>query len=180
MALTRPMPPDASAQITSYLRPPSPDRAPTFDTPATITARVPAGERKRPAGSGRDVPLIWLDSHMNECVYTWRGICVRHRRRAEPAGHLEPAGVVGALRRRDRAPPAHAADLGLQAPARAARGRVRGSHSGRAAPSLPAETGTASRGGFLAGPVPPVLVRARGCARAPPRPHGSINPNEAA
>src|SRR5438477_167711 len=47
-----------------------------------------------------------------------------------------------------------------------------------AAPSLPAETRTISGIGCLAGSVPPVLVRSPGCSRTPPRPHGSIHPNE--
>jgi DNA-binding transcriptional ArsR family regulator len=34
--------------------------------------------------------------------------------------------------------------------------------------------GTTSGGGRLAGSVPPVLVRSRGCSRTPPRPHGSF------
>src|SRR5207248_2876084 len=60
----------------------------------------------------------------------------------------------------------------------AARGRFRGIHGRRTAPSLPAEAGTAPGGGCLAGSVPPVLVRSRGCSRTPPRPHASVNTNE--
>src|SRR5262249_53205974 len=46
------------------------------------------------------------------------------------------------------------------------------------APPLPAETGTASGIGCLAGSLPPLLVRPRGCSRTPPRPHGSTHTNE--
>src|SRR5262249_16171147 len=40
------------------------------------------------------------------------------------------------------------------------------------------ETRTTSGSGCLAGSVPSVLVRSCGCARTPPRPHGSVNTNE--
>jgi uncharacterized protein YndB with AHSA1/START domain len=52
-------------------------------------------------------------------------------------------------------------------------------HGGRTASALPAEARTTSGGGGLAGSVPPVLVRSRGCSRTPPRPHGAISANEA-
>ena len=71
-------------------------------------------------------------------VYLPRGIVVRDHRGAKPPGHPEPSRLVGAVRRRDRAPAADASDLGVQASPRAARGRLRGSHGRSAAPSLPA------------------------------------------
>src|SRR5437899_4149760 len=111
-------------------------------------------------------------------VYEERGICLRHHCGAEPPRDLEPPGLVPTSGWRDRASASYAAADRVKAPARAARGRFRGIHGGRTAPSLPAEAGTTSRGGCLAGSVPPVLVRSRGCARTPPRPHGSINTNE--
>ena len=43
-------------------------------------------------------------------------------------------------------------------------GRIRRSHGRRTAPTLPTEAGSASGGGCLAGAVPRVLVRARGCS----------------
>ena len=66
----------------------------------------------------------------------------------------------------------------IKAPASAARGRFRGGHGGRTAPSLPAEARTISGGGCLAGAVPPVLVRSRGCAGTAPRPHGTFITNK--
>src|SRR5208283_3624766 len=92
--------------------------------------------------------------------------------------HIEPAGLVTTVGWRDRASTSHAAADRVKAPASAARGRFRGIHGGRTAPSLPAETRTTSGGGCLAGSVPPVLVRSRGCSRTPPRPDGSVNANE--
>ena len=106
-------------------------------------------------------------------VYKESGIGFRNHCGAKPPRHIEPAGLVTAVGWRDRASTSYAAADGVKAPASAARGRVRGSHGGRTAPSLSAETGTASRGGSLAGAVPPVLVRACRCSRTPPRPDGS-------
>src|SRR5439155_3463195 len=111
-------------------------------------------------------------------VYQERGICVRSHCGAEPPRDIEPPGLVTTVGGRDRASASYAAADRVKAPASAARGRFRGIHGGRTAPSLPAEAGTASGGGCLAGSVPPVLVRSRGCSRTPPRPHGSINTNE--
>src|SRR5579864_6459183 len=68
------------------------------------------------------------------------GIGFRNHRRAEPARHLEPSGLVTTVGGRDRASASHAATGCIQAPASAARGRFRGIHGGRTAPSLPAET----------------------------------------
>src|SRR5260370_25325175 len=111
-------------------------------------------------------------------VYEEHGICVRNHCGAEPPRDLEPPGLVPTVGWRDRAPTSHAAAERVKAPARAARGWFRGVHRGRTAPSLPAEAGTISGGGCLAGSVPPVLVRSRRCSRTPPRPHGSVNTNE--
>src|ERR1700692_3957855 len=111
-------------------------------------------------------------------VYEVNGICVRNHCGAEPPRDIEPPGLVTTVGGRDRASTSYAAADRVQAPARAARGRLRGIHGRRTAPSVPAETRTVSGGGFLAGSVPSVLVHAPGCARTPPRPHGSINTNE--
>src|SRR5436309_7983302 len=111
-------------------------------------------------------------------VYQESGICVRNHCGAEPPRDIEPAGLVPTVGWRDRASTSYDAADRFKAPARAARGRFRGIHGGRTAPSLPAEARTASGGGGLARSVPPVLVHSPGCARTPPRPHGSINTNE--
>src|SRR5256884_7896535 len=111
-------------------------------------------------------------------VYQESGICVRNHCGAEPPRDIEPPGLVTTVGWRDRASASYAAADRVKAPASAARGRFRGIHGGRTAPSLPAEARTATGGGCLAGSVPPVLVRSRGCSRTPPRPHGSVNTNE--
>src|SRR5579864_3183495 len=122
--------------------------------------------------------IICLDTYMLIGVYKERGIRLRNHRGAEPPRHLEPAGLVRTVGGRDRAPTPYAADNRVQAPARAARGRFRGSHGGRTAPPLPVEAGTTSGVRCLAGPIPPLLVRSRRCSRTPPRPHGAVNTNE--
>src|SRR5438128_4941616 len=106
-------------------------------------------------------------------VYQESGICVRNHCGAEPPRDIEPPGLVTTVGGRDRASASYAAADRVKAPASAARGRFRGIHGGRTAPSLPAEARTASGGGCLAGSVPPVMVRSRRCSRTPPRPHGS-------
>src|SRR6266516_6842058 len=111
-------------------------------------------------------------------VYIGSGLCIRSHCGAEPPGDIEPPGLVRTVGGRDRAAASYAAAGRVKAPARAARRRFRRVHGGRTAPSLPAKTGTASGDRCLAGAVPPVLVRSRGCSRTPPRPHGSINTNE--
>src|SRR2546425_6933319 len=111
-------------------------------------------------------------------VYEESGVCIRNHCGAEPPRDIEPPGLVTKVGGRDRASTSYAAADRVKAPASAARGRFRGIHGGRTAPSLPTETWTTSGGGSLAGSVPPVLVRSRGCSRTPPRPHGSINTNE--
>src|SRR3989442_14149888 len=106
------------------------------------------------------------------------GICVRNHCGAEPPRDPAPPGLVPTVGGRDRAPTADATAHGLQAPARAARGRFRGIHGGRTAPSLPAEARTTSGGGCLARSVPSVLVRSCRCSRTPPRPHAPVDTNE--
>src|SRR5580692_8453957 len=108
-------------------------------------------------------------------VYQEYGICIRNHCGAEPAGDTEPPGGVTTVGWRDRASTSYGAADGVKASASAARGRFRRIHRGRTAPSLPAETRTVSGAGCLAGAVPSVLVRARGCSRTSPRPHGSFN-----
>src|SRR6266581_9751616 len=111
-------------------------------------------------------------------VYKANGICLRNHCGAEPPRDIEPPGLVTTVGGRDRAPTRYDAADRIKAPASAARRRFRGVDSGRTAPSLPAEVGTISGGGCLAGSVPPVLVRSRGCSRTPPRSHGLVNTNE--
>src|SRR5262249_2013962 len=100
------------------------------------------------------------------------GKCVRNHCGAEPPRDIEPPGLVPTVGWRDRASTSYAAADRVKAPASAARGRFRRIHGGRTAPSLPAEARTASGGRCLAGSVPSVVVRSRGCSRTPPRPHG--------
>src|SRR5437762_10310878 len=111
-------------------------------------------------------------------VYEERGIGVRNHCGAGPPVVIDPPGLVPTVGGRDRASASYAAADRVEAPARAARGRFRGIHGGRTAPPLPTESGTTSGGRCLAGSVPSVLVRSRGCSRTPPRPHGSTNTNE--
>src|ERR1700686_2986111 len=111
-------------------------------------------------------------------VYEEHGIRIRNYCGAEPPRDTEPPGLVATVGWRDRASASYAAADRVKAPASAARRRLRGHAGGRAAPPLPAETRTISGGGCLAGSVPPVLVRSRGCSRTAPRPYGSINTNE--
>src|ERR1051326_3933789 len=106
-------------------------------------------------------------------VYSPHGILVRDPRGAEPPHHPPAAGLVGALRWRDRAPAQDAADLGVQAPPRVARGRLRGgAHRGPAA-RLSAPARAAQGGRRLAGAVPAPLDRPRGPARTPSRSDGA-------
>src|SRR6185436_4662737 len=110
--------------------------------------------------------LICLDRNITADVYIARGIVLRHRRRAQSTGHSQPAALVRALRRRDRAEAAAVAALRLQAPARAARGGVRGiAHRGAAAP-LSTETGAAHGARRMARTLPALLVEARRRPRA--------------
>src|SRR5262249_13559196 len=67
------------------------------------------------------------------------GIGIRDHCGAKPPRDIESAGLVGAVGGRNRASTSDAAADCVQAPASPARGRVRGIHGGRTAPSLPAE-----------------------------------------
>src|ERR1700689_1477330 len=96
-------------------------------------------------------------------VYEEYGIRIRNHCGAEPPGDPDAPGLIRAVGGGDRAPTSHDAADRIQAPARAARGRVRGVYRGRTAPSLSAQTRTLPGSGCLAGSIPPVLVRARGC-----------------
>src|SRR5580700_409338 len=107
-------------------------------------------------------------------VYQEHGICVRNHCGAEPPRDTEPPGLVATVGWRDRASTSYAAADRVKAPASAARGRFRGGHGGRTAPPLPAETGTLSGGGCLAGSVSPVLVGSRGCSGTAPRPYATF------
>src|SRR5438067_2513326 len=111
-------------------------------------------------------------------VYEENGIGVRNHCGAEPPRDIEPPGLVPTVGGRDRASTSYAAADRVKAPASAARGRFRGVHGGRTAPSLPTEARTTSGGRCLARSVPSVLVRSCRCSRTPPRPHGSINTDE--
>src|SRR6266849_2818988 len=122
--------------------------------------------------------FIYLDTYMPCGVYEENGICLRNHCRAEPPCDTEPPSLIPTVGWRDQASASYAAADRVKAPARAARGRFRGIHGGRTAPSLPAEARTASGGACLARSVPPVVVRSRGCARTPSRQHGSVNTNE--
>src|SRR5256885_16994463 len=98
---------------------------------------------------------------MNGWLYVRRGIFVCHRRGAQPSGHPRPAALVGALGGRDRAQASAVAAVRLQAPARAARGRVRRITNRSAAAPLSAETGAADGARRLARSLPALLVEAR-------------------
>ena len=73
-------------------------------------------------------------------VYQESGICVRNHCGAEPPRDIEPSGLVTTVGWADRASTSYAAADRVKASASAARGRFRGVHGGRTAPSLPAET----------------------------------------
>src|ERR1041384_1760134 len=106
-------------------------------------------------------------------VYSPHGILVRDPRGAEPPDHPPAAGLVGALRRRDRAPPGDAADLGVQAPPGVARGRLRGGAHRAPAARLSAPARAAQGGRRLAGAVPALLDVPRRQARTPSRSDGA-------
>src|SRR5205814_3954369 len=130
---------------------------------------------RRRGGLRRLTPLpvpafIYLDKYMLGGACYERGIRFRNHCGAEPPRDIGPPGLVTTVGWRDRAATSYAAADRIKAPASAARGRFRGIHGGRTAPSLPAETRTTSGGRRLAGSVPSVLVRSRGCSRTPPRP----------
>src|SRR5205085_11552233 len=106
---------------------------------------------------------------MPEWLYTCRGILVRHRCGAQSARHLEPAALVRALRRRDRARASAVAAVRLEAPARAPRSRVRGVADRSAAAPLSTAAGAAHGARRMARSLPPLLVKARRCPGATPR-----------
>src|SRR5438477_6181278 len=110
---------------------------------------------------------------MKRKVYYHHGIVVRDHRGAEPPDHPQAVGVVVALRRRDRAPAADPSDVRVQAPPRAARGRLRGGACGGPAARLSAPAPAAHGGRRLAGAVPALLGGPRRCARTPSRSDGA-------
>src|SRR5881396_1463865 len=114
-----------------------------------------------------------LDRHIPVWEYTLHGICVRHPRGAEPPRPVESSGHVGEVGRGARTPAPDAPALGVETPPGAAGGRLRGVAGRGPAPRLPAPARTPHGSGFLARPVPPVLVGPRRCARTPPGSHGT-------
>src|SRR5580692_3512916 len=110
---------------------------------------------------------------MNLRLYTCRGIILVCRRRgAQQTGHLEPAALVRKLGGRDRAGASTVAALRLQAPARAARGWLRGVTNRSAAAPLSTATGAAHGARRLARPLPALLDQARRCPGTTPEHHG--------
>src|SRR5262245_5230227 len=87
----------------------------------------------------RDSLHIYLDTHMLFNVYKENAICVRNHCGAEPPRDIEPPGLVRTVGGRDRASTSYATADSVKALASPARGRFRGIHGGRTAPSLPAE-----------------------------------------
>src|SRR5450755_3731829 len=108
----------------------------------------------------RSSRVIFLDGNMNAWLYACRGIVVRHRRGAQPAGHLEPAALVRALRGRARARASPVATVRLQAPAGVARSWVRGVTNRSAAAPLSPEAGAAHGARRLARSLPALLDKA--------------------
>src|SRR5215217_2300914 len=103
---------------------------------------------------------------MPRWAYSLHGVIVRNPRGAEPADHPESAGVVRVLGQRARAPAAAVPDLRVQAPARAARGRLRRGARRSPAARLSTPARAAHGGGRLAGALPALLDGPRRCARA--------------
>src|SRR4051794_36456448 len=101
-----------------------------------------------------------------------RGVIVRDRRGAQQAGHLEPAALVRAVRWRDRAGASTVAAVRLQAPARPARGGVRGATNRSTAAPVSTATGAADGGRCVACSLPALLVKVRRCPGATPRQDG--------
>src|SRR5437868_11266334 len=87
---------------------------------------------------------IYLDPYMLSGVYSERGICLRNHCRPEPPRDIDASRLVTTVGWADRASTSYASTNRVKAPASAARGRHRGIHGGRTAPSLPAETRAAS------------------------------------
>src|SRR5436190_22255429 len=84
--------------------------------------------------------IICLDTYMPSAVYQERGHRLRNHRGAEPPRDIEPSGLVAAVGGTDRASAPYVAADRVKASAGAARGRFRGVHRGRTAPSLSVET----------------------------------------
>src|SRR5689334_6326093 len=105
-------------------------------------------------------------------VYWRHGVLLRHPRGAEPAGHPQPPGLVGAVRGRDRAAPTDAANVGVQASARAQGGRLRGVARRGPAARVPDPARAAPGSRCLARPFPALLGGPRRCARTPSRSDG--------
>ena len=84
--------------------------------------------------------LICLDTYIPGGVYEESGIRIRNHCGAESPRDIEPSSLVTTIGWIDRISTSHVAADRIQAPASAARCRFRGIHSGRTAPSLPAET----------------------------------------
>ena len=76
---------------------------------------------------------------MHVVVYEEHGIGIRDHCGAEPPRDIEPPGLFTTVGGRDRASTSYAAADRVKAPASAARGRFRGIHGGRTAPSLSTE-----------------------------------------
>jgi hypothetical protein len=142
------------------------DRARNSNIPSTTVPPGPVRQRKT------CLPFICLDKYMLFEVYQRNGIRIRNHCGAEPPRDPESPSVVTTLGEGDRASASYTAADRVQALASAARGRFRGIHGGRTAPSLRAETRTASGDRCLAGSVPSFLVRTCGCPRTPPRSDG--------
>src|SRR5262252_1939647 len=100
------------------------------------------------------------------------GIRLQHPGRAESTRVAAFARRVGAVRRRARASARNATALGVEAPAGAARVRLRGVSSRRAASRLPAAARAPHGAGFVAGAVSPPVVDPPRCARTPSGSHG--------
>src|SRR5271167_3494553 len=82
-----------------------------------------------------NIRLIYLDTYMLVGVYKERGISLRNHCGAEPPRDIEPPGLVPTVGGRDRASASDVAADRVKTPASAARGRFRGIHGGRTAPS---------------------------------------------
>src|SRR6476646_102967 len=108
-----------------------------------LIARRVYSVHRRPVRAGGDLhapAYIYLDTYILDGVYLKRGVRFRHHCGAEPPRDIGPPGLVRTVGWSDRASTSHVATDGVKAPARAARGRFRGIHCRRTAPSLPAET----------------------------------------
>src|SRR3954462_4243267 len=110
---------------------------------------------------------------MTLCVYTYRGINVRHHRGAESPGYFESPRFVGVFRRRARAAAAPAADLGLEAPQGAARRLLRRSTRRSATARLSLSPRATDGRRRLARAVPAILDGACRYTRTSPRPDGT-------